>query len=203
METKETVIKQYLKKNKNTTEFDEKGRLVKIVDNFSVTTFKYDDKDRLVSESIISICDEEDEDDEQWVYERTITYDDINFVVRTEDTDDFWDVRKYYPNWVIMEGENSDGCWAKYDREGIQIDGSGDREDWNLNWDDEDYEYVEFDEEDLLYPIIWDDRILEKEDCNEMFRMYYHDRNSLVEDMGVYMTDKMWINPYGKIYHDD
>lgn len=50
-----------------------------------------------------------------------------------------------------------------------------------------------------LYPIYYDGKKWEKEDCNEMFVSIYHDRVSLNPMMGVYTYNGTWMYPDGKM----
>lgn len=52
-------------------------------------------------------------------------------------------------------------------------------------------------EEEELYPIYYEDRYWDKEDCDEMFVSFYHNKHSLNWNCGVYVNSDMWVYPCG------
>lgn len=46
-----------------------------------------------------------------------------------------------------------------------------------------------------LYPVYYDGKIWQEEDCGDVFVSCYHDRVSLNAMMGVYVGEGIWVYP--------
>lgn len=53
--------------------------------------------------------------------------------------------------------------------------------------------------EEKLYPIYYNDKYWEEEDCNDVFVCFYHTRESLNFEMGVYVSEGVWVYPDGRM----
>jgi len=54
-------------------------------------------------------------------------------------------------------------------------------------------------EELKLYPIYYDGKDWNEEDCDDVFISFYHTRDSLNFEMGVYVSEGVWVYPDGKM----
>jgi len=56
------------------------------------------------------------------------------------------------------------------------------------------YDYV-----NKMYPVSYDGKLWDKEDCNDIFLSFYHCRESLNALGGVYLSEGTWVYPDGKM----
>lgn len=48
-----------------------------------------------------------------------------------------------------------------------------------------------------LYPVLYNDKLWNEEECNEIFISYYHIREGLNAIGGVYLSEGTWVYPDG------
>lgn len=53
--------------------------------------------------------------------------------------------------------------------------------------------------DEKLYPIYYEGIYWKEEDCDDIFTSFYHDRESLNFEMGVYVSEGIWVYPDGKM----
>ena len=58
-------------------------------------------------------------------------------------------------------------------------------------------------EKENLYPVRYDGKWWEKEDCGDIFISLYHTIYSLSSDSSVYVGDGSWVYPDDSLYHDE
>lgn len=49
-----------------------------------------------------------------------------------------------------------------------------------------------------LYPIQFEDKEYKEEDCDHIFKSFYRHKICYVENVGVYVSEGMWVTPEGK-----
>jgi hypothetical protein len=50
-----------------------------------------------------------------------------------------------------------------------------------------------------LYPVVYNDKIYYKKDCDELFIDMYRFRYMLNENGGIYLSEDMWLYPDGSM----
>jgi hypothetical protein len=50
-----------------------------------------------------------------------------------------------------------------------------------------------------LFPLKYDGKIYYEEDCDDVFICFYHCRESLNDECGVYMAEGIWVYPDGSM----
>ena len=53
--------------------------------------------------------------------------------------------------------------------------------------------------DEKLYPVSYDGKMWKEKDCNDIFKSFYHTRNALNDNGGVYMHEQTWVYPDGSM----
>ena len=53
-----------------------------------------------------------------------------------------------------------------------------------------------------LFPVLYNGELYKEEDCDSVFLAFYHTKEALNDNGGVYMSDDTWVYPDGSMEDD-